>query len=158
MAKVSDPCAECGLNKNAGKHWGSGEGVHDHVSTVDRRTFGQVKKAIPARSKKTADYYREERVPAVREAVGDGKNPCQIQIPDVCTGFVEGIHETHSRGRFGGLKSALAAGAVLPSCHACNGWCSEHPKEAQEMGFMASNTLDGKRHTPRGPVPRSRFD
>lgn len=160
--KVKDPCAECGMVKTASIHTGTGEGVHEHVSTVSRPRFGQQRQPLNPRSETngsmtgmgTAEYYRKVRVPAVEKAVGNGRQPCQIRIEGVCTGYVEGIHETASRGRSGGLQRAVESGPTVPACHACNRYVSEHPVEAQERGLMRSNTLTGKRHTPRGPVPR----
>ncbi len=95
-------------------------------------------KRIAPRSKRMAAYYREVRVPAVKAAVGDGTNPCQARTP-VCTGYVETLHEPASRGRFGGLKAAVAAGGELPTCHRCNEWISEHPREAKTLGLLRSN-------------------
>ncbi len=93
------------------------------------------RKGLPKRSKKMAAYYREVRVPAVRDAVGDGFNPCQARTA-VCTGRVEGIHEVLPRGRAGGLKAALRDGPTIDCCHACNSYISEHPRESLALGLL----------------------
>ncbi len=92
------------------------------------------RKRINARSKRTADWYREVRVPAVREAVGDGFRPCVIQAP-VCTWYVQGLHEPLTRARAGSAQMAHEAGTV-PCCHACNGYVSEHPLWGLEHGWL----------------------
>ena len=94
-------------------------------------------KGIAPRSKRMAKYYRDVRIPAVKAAVGDGGNPCQART-SVCTGYVETLHEPASRGRFGGLIPAVAAGGELPTCHRCNSWISEHPREAKAAGLLRS--------------------
>lgn len=146
-------CVVCSLIRNAPVHTGYGEEKHEY-EPEPKAKWGQQRQPLNPRSEKTETYYREVRRPAVAKAVGNGRQPCQIRIEGVCTGYVEGIHETASRGRSGGLQRAVESGPTVPACHPCNRYVSEHPIEAQERGLMRSNTVTGKRHTPRGPVPR----
>lgn len=147
----------CGLRKTASVHVGYDDGTHEYVEER-RGGFGQQRKPINPRSEKRERYMREVRRPAVRQAVGDGRQPCEVRIEGVCTGYVESIHETAPRGRFGGLEAAVAAGETKRTCNACNGWLSEHPREAQERGLLRSNTQDGRRaRFDPAPKIKSRF-
>lgn len=116
--------------------------------------FGQKPRpALAPRSEKRQTFYRETYVPAVREAVGDGKRPCPVKA-EGCTGFVEALHERASRGRFGGLPAAVEAGGTVGMCSSCNGYISTHPIWARENGWLLSNTVDGTRAAPRMPPRR----
>ena len=84
-----------------------------------------------------AAFYRKTRVPYVAKAVGDGTNPCQVRSP-VCTNYVEGVHEILTRARAGGIIAAHKDGNMVPCCHPCNGYISEHPDRSTERGFLKS--------------------
>lgn len=116
--------------------------------------FGSQRKPLNPRSERMTRYYADVRVPAVLEAIGDGRRPCTMRTPD-CTGWVETLHEPATRGRFGGLQAAVAAGGEMPCCHPCNFWVKKHPIRAREMGLLKSNTQDGTRAAPRMPPRRS---
>ena len=105
---------------------------------MKRTPFKRRRTPLPYRSTKMAAYYAKVRMPAVRAAVGDGRNPCQARTP-VCTRFVQGIHEVLPRGRAGGLKASLRDGPTLDVCHACNDWISLNPREAKQMGLLRSS-------------------
>lgn len=103
-------------------------------ATKPRRPLKR-RRGINPRSKKMQVYYRDVRIPAVKAAVGDGYRPCQIRS-EVCTGYVQSLHEVVPRGRAGGLKAAVRLGPTIPSCNPCNGWASENPTEAHELGLL----------------------
>lgn len=140
----------CGQNKNGDRHGIDGD--HFYVAPP-RDGFGSKGSRLNPRSAKTERYYEEVRRPAVAEAVGDGRRPCQIRAPG-CTGYGTTLHEPASRGRFGGLRAAVEAGGTVLACPSCNRYVSEHPVWAAEHMFMQSDTLDGKRHSPKGVTPR----
>ena len=101
-------------------------------------------KGLRPRSKKMAEFYRNERVPEVVEAVGGGKRPCQIKSP-VCTKYVQGIHEILTRARAGGIMAANFDGNKVPCCHACNQYVTqdvEGMRWAKENGFLRSNRYE----------------
>ena len=87
------------------------------------------------RSKKRAAYMRTVYVPMVRRAVGDGRRPCPVRS-EVCTRFVEGLHEVVTRGRAGGLEAAIRLGEVVPCCDRCNGWISENSLKASKLELI----------------------
>lgn len=136
-------CLSCGLLKQADPHVGYGPEKHDFMEP-ERARFGDNRRALNPRSEKTADYYRETRVPEVKEAVGDGRAVCEIKSP-VCTKTATTLHEPATRGRFGGLKAAVEAGGTMKACTPCNGYVGEHPLWARERGFLVSNTISGRR-------------
>lgn len=140
--KQSKNCIRCGLVKSAGVHVTG----HEYEAPPKEGGFGSKGARLNPRSAKTETYYREERIPEVAEAVGDGRRPCQIKAPG-CTGYVEGIHESATRGRFGGLKAGLESGPKFPSCHHCNRYVGEHPAWATEKGFLLSNRGETRRDT-----------
>lgn len=148
--KVS--CTECGMVKNAGIHGGTAW-EHD-FNPPPTPGFGQrPRQPLNPRSDRMRAYYADVRVPAIVEAVGDGKRPCTMRTPD-CTGWVETLHEPATRGRFGGLQSAVEAGGEMPCCNPCNFWVKKFPIRAREMGLLRSNTVDGTRAAPRMPPRR----
>jgi hypothetical protein len=89
------------------------------------------------RSKKMETFYRKVRRPYVEEAVGEGSKPCSVRSPH-CTKYVQGVHEILTRARAGGIIAAHKDGNLLPCCHACNGYISEHPVWATERGLLKS--------------------
>lgn len=159
--KKGNRCQQCGLLKSHRDH------VFEHEFVPEERPgFGSQRQPIRARSEQMETYYRDTRRPAVRKAVGNGRRLCQIESP-VCTGYVEGIHESAPRGRFGGLRAAVEAGPTFDSCNACNGYCSENPVWAAENGFLRSNkgehrrepglSKQARRQTQPGPRIKSMF-
>lgn len=145
--KEKPHCLECGLVKSASPHATD----HDFVAPP-RPGFGEKKRQpLNPRSAARQTYYREQYVPAVKEAVG---KPCEIKSP-VCTGVAESIHESATRGRFGGLPNAVASGPTFRACLPCNSYCSTHPIWARERGFLLSNTVDGTKSPPRIPPRRN---
>ena len=144
----SDADGPCLQVKNGPRHYGH-DADHDYLGEK-KAGFGSARAPLNPRSEKRERYYADHRVPAVKNAVGDGRRPCgllheldgtlrEITPSPVCTGWVEGIHEVASRGRFGGLKAALKAGPTIDCCHACNRWWSEHSKEAEAAGLLMKN-------------------
>ncbi len=87
------------------------------------------------RSKKMEEFYDKVRRPAVAEAVGQGRNPCQIKSP-MCSLYVEGIHEKLSRGRGGGIRTVHYKENLVPCCHRCNEYVSSHPAWAEKEGWL----------------------
>lgn len=153
MPKPDRSCVHpgCGQIRSGARHGLDGD--HE-FEAPPRAGFGSQRKPIRARSEKQEDYYREERRPAVEKAVGDGRRPCQMRIEGVCTRYVQGIHESATRGRFGGLRAGFESGPTFDACHACNDWCSTHPVEARERGFLLSNRGETARNTqPPRPEP-----
>ena len=73
--------------------------------------------------------------PMVRRAVGNGRRPCPVGSP-VCSHYVEGLHEVVPRGRAGGLEAAIRLGEVVPCCHRCNRWISEHSLKAGKLKLI----------------------
>lgn len=147
--KVS--CTDCGMVKNAGIHGGTAW-EHD-FNPPHTPGFGSQRKPLNPRSEKRETFYRETYIPAVIEAVGDGKRPCPVKA-EGCTGYVQALHERASRGRFGGLPAAVEAGGTVGMCNPCNGYISAHPIWARENGWLLSNTVDGTRQPPRMPPRR----
>jgi len=125
-------CTICGLVRNAAVHGGAGY-THDFEAPAK-----QTKRArLNSRSEKTSEWYADVRIPEVKAAIGDGKQPCQIASP-VCTRFVEGLHEPLTRARAGSAQRAHDAGTV-PCCHACNSWISQSvdgQRWASERGLL----------------------
>lgn len=68
-------------------------------------TLRVAQEPMAAMSDKRAAFYRDVYAPMRDEAIGDGREPCQILSP-VCTGFVEHLHEPLTRARAGGLEAA----------------------------------------------------
>ncbi len=93
------------------------------------------RRRLAQRSKKMQRHYDEQRIPAVRAAVGDGRRPCAIVSP-ICTRYVEGLHEVLTRGRGGGLRAVDTEANRVPCCHACNQYVSLHPAWAHELGWL----------------------
>jgi hypothetical protein len=138
-----DPCAECGQRRNHSVHnASSADWRHDFIRSKPR--FGEGPRTpLSARSDGMATFYADVYAPAVRDAIGNGRNVCQMGSP-ACTGWVEGLHEIETRARAGGVRQAYRDGNVLPACHACNGWASEHPQEATKRGWLAhASPLEG---------------
>ena len=99
-------------------------------------TLAAPSKPIAPMSEKRRKFYKDVYAPMRDEAVGDGREPCQIQSP-VCTGFVEHLHEPLTRGKAGGLEAALREGPPpIPACDACNSYVSENQVWARERGFI----------------------
>jgi hypothetical protein len=100
------------------------------------------------RSKKMAKFYKEVRVPYVKQAVGNGRRPCAIQSPD-CTNFVQGVHERLTRGRGAGIIAVHKEGNLVPCCHSCNRYVSEHSNWAEEQGWLIKGErIEGEPNTP----------
>ena len=105
-----------------------------------KRSIKPMKKSrLNPRSKKMDKFYKEVRIPAVIQAVGDGKRPCPVKS-QVCTHYVQGIHEVLSRGRAGGIIVAHKPGNIIGTCHACNSYISSHPQWAKDNGWLVSNS------------------
>jgi hypothetical protein len=92
-------------------------------------------KRMRRRSKKMEAFYRDVRRPYVEGAVGDGSRPCPVRSPH-CTKYVQGVHEKLTRARAGGIIAAHKDGNMMPCCHACNGYISEHPAWAEKKGLL----------------------
>jgi hypothetical protein len=90
---------------------------------------------LNARSKKMAKFYKEVRVPYVKQAVGNGRKPCAIQSPD-CTHFVQSVHERLTRARGGGIMKVHQEENLVPCCFSCNSYVSEHSIWAEEQGWL----------------------
>lgn len=158
--KPKERCVDCGQVKNGSNHVGE-TWAHDYEPPRKQSAWGSQRQPINQRSDRTRAYYESPggRRDQVRAAVGDGRRPCQIKSP-VCTGYVEGIHESAPRGRFGGLKAALESGPTFDACHACNRYCSENAVWASERGFLRSNKGSEARNTqpprqaPSAPAQR----
>lgn len=61
------------------------------------------------------------------------KTECEIRIPGVCTGKIQGYNHPagkHSAERLLNLDDGKFC------CNACNTWCEDHPKEAMELGYI----------------------
>ena len=72
---------------------------------------------------------------SLKEIVGDGFSRCPVQSP-VCTKYIEGVHEILPRGRAGGIIKAHREDNLVGTCHACNGYISEHAVWATELGWL----------------------
>ena len=148
---------DCGMKRAATVHVGYGDDKHEFVEEK-KAGFGSARAPLNRRSEtngsmtglSTAEFYRQVRVPDVKRAVGDGRRPCgllreldgtlrEIEPSPDCTGWVEGIHEVAPRGRFGGLKAALKAGATVDCCHACNQFWSRESAQAVAAGLLMKN-------------------
>ena len=104
-------------------------------STMKRSTKPMKRSRLNARSKKMAKFYKEVRVPYVKQAVGNGRKHCIIRSPD-CTHFVQGVHERLTRGRGGGIIAVHKEDNLVPCCHSCNRYVSEHSNWAEEQGWL----------------------
>lgn len=132
MSRPKAGCAVCDKPKNHNNHTGA---------TWDHDFVKKGRPGLKPRSPKMERFYRTERRPAVAEAVGDGDEPCEIQVPEVCTGYVETVHEIETRARAGGIiRAHRIHGNRINCCEQCNEWASEHPREAVERGFLAHAT------------------
>lgn len=80
------------------------------------------------RSAKTARLYREQRVPLVRELLGDGV-PCERCLSAVATD----VHEIKSRARGGPITDRENLAAL---CRPCHSWVTEHPADAHAEGWL----------------------
>lgn len=85
------------------------------------------------RSEKTARLYREVRIPFVVKMLGE-RPVCEICFS---RGSTE-VHERLSRGRSGGVRGDdwVDPENVLCLCHWCHRWVTDHPKEAEEHGWL----------------------
>ena len=146
-----DAAGACLQSKNGGRHYGH-DADHPYEAPA-REGFGSQRKPLNPRSERMTRYYADVRIPAIIEAIGDGRRPCTMRTPD-CTGWVETLHEPATRGRFGGLQSAVEAGGEMPCCNPCNFWVKKFPIRAREMGLLRSNTVDGSKQPPRMPPRR----
>ncbi len=135
MTRSKDPCA-CGRRKHHSAHnVNSDQYEHDYSSTAPR--FGdKPRDPLNPRSEALAVFYADVYQPAVAEAIGNGRKYCEMKAPG-CTGFVEGLHEIETRARAGGVRQAYRSDNVIPACHWCNRWASEHPIEATKRGWLA---------------------
>lgn len=140
--RPKDGCADCGKTKNHSWHnANSGDWRHDFIRSRPR--FGEGPRTpLRGRSEAMAAFYEDVRVPDVVAAIGNGTNVCQMGTP-ACTGFCEGLHEIETRGRAGGIRAAHREGNLIPACHPCNRWASEHPIEAVKRGWLAHATPVG---------------
>ncbi len=111
MAKHAAPCLfpQCGLGKNAGVHWGSGEGKHDYQGEPKAGGFGQQKRPIASRSSRPNRVQRYEdgqkAMREHREAVTYCEAP-EAGIPTPCgTGADSTLEQSHVIGKgIGGAK------------------------------------------------------
>ena len=95
------------------------------------------------------EFYRDVRRPYVEKAVGDGSKLCPVRSPR-CTKYVQGVHEKLTRARAGGIRRAHKEGNMVPCCHACNAYISEHPAWAQEKGLLLKEgKSDRQEATPK---------
>lgn len=108
-------------------------------SSMKRSTKPMKRSRLNPRSKKMAKFYKEVRVPAVIAVIGDMKRPCPVKS-QVCTHYVQGIHEILPRGRAGGIIVAHKPGNIIGTCHACNSYISSHPLWAKDNGWLKSNS------------------
>jgi hypothetical protein len=90
---------------------------------------------LNARSKKMKKFYKNVRIPAVKQIVADGLSCCPVQSP-VCTKYIEGVHEILPRGRAGGIIKAHRKDNLVGTCHRCNAYISEHPTWATSLGWL----------------------
>lgn len=108
-------------------------------SSMKRSSKPMKRSRLNPRSKKMAKFYKEVRVPAVIAVIGDMKRPCPVKS-QVCTHYIQGIHEILSRGRAGGIIVAHKPGNIIGTCHACNSYISSHPQWAKDNGWLVSNS------------------
>lgn len=102
---------------------------------MKRGTKSMKRSRLNPRSKKMSKFYTKTRIPLVKEIVGDGFSRCPVQSP-VCTKYIEGVHEILPRGRAGGIIKAHREDNLVGTCHACNGYISEHAVWATELGWL----------------------
>ena len=108
-------------------------------SSMKRSSKPMKRSRLNPRSKKMAKFYKEVRVPAVIAVIGDMKRPCPVKS-QVCTHYIQSIHEILSRGRAGGIIVAHKPGNIIGTCHACNSYISSHPQWAKDNGWLVSNS------------------
>ena len=104
---------------------------------------------LKPRSKKMAKFYKEVRVPYVKEIVGDGTRPCPVRSP-VCSGYIQGVHEKLTRARAGGIVIAHNRIDNLISCwHYCKTYISEHKEWSESRGLLLKgDSNEGEPNTP----------
>jgi hypothetical protein len=86
-----------------------------------------IKKKSAKRSSQEKDY---KKILLEMKAESD---LCELKVPGVCTGKMEGLHHQKKRG-----ANYLNRKYLRRACNACNGWCESHPLEAIEMGLSIS--------------------
>lgn len=91
-----------------------------------------IRKVAPERKQTNKEYrkrYKKEK---------GSKTKCEIKIPGVCTGIIQGYN--HPAGKHSKkLLLNLVEGQFC--CNACNTWLEDHPTEAMEMGFIKKRNV-----------------
>lgn len=89
---------------------------------------------IPARSKKRAKLYRDERIPLVISLLSE-RPTCQkcMSAPS------QDIHELKSRARGGSITDL---NNLVALCRSCHNWITTHPKEAHDQGWLKQSWED----------------
>lgn len=86
-----------------------------------------ISKVAPQRKETNKEYakrYKKEK---------GIKTKCEIKIPGVCTGIIQGYN--HPAGKHSKkLLLNLANGQFC--CNACNTWIEDHPTEAMALGYL----------------------
>lgn len=91
-------------------------------------------KESPTAKKRREEY--EERMALARPVlVFRSRGRCEGTIPLVCTGWFEDAHHRILRSRGGDEDPEN----LIALCAMCHRWVHDHPKEATELGLMASN-------------------
>lgn len=121
-------CARCSKPRNNYEQ----HNPFDGHAFADARPTG-----IQPRSTEMARFYREERIPLVKEVLERDNYQCQIRAPG-CTVQATTCHEVLTRGRGGGIRAEGIndASNMLAACTQCNSWVGENSYEAEQMGVL----------------------
>ena len=106
-------------------------------SELKRTPLARGSSTLKPRSARTAKIYREERVPFVKMILE--KEPiCERckRNPSV------DVHEKLTRGRSGGVRGTawLDPDNVAALCRECHTWVTDHPKEAEDEGWVIQSS------------------
>ena len=97
----------------------------------DTKPVKKKQSRIPRKTKKLASKERQY-AKMVREMAAESTE-CEIRVPGVCTGVMEGVHHSKGRGKF-----LLVRKYLKRACNPCHRYIETHPQYAMEHGFSVS--------------------
>lgn len=123
---------ENGLCTSHNKYYGSADlkGVAK-AAPAQKPAKKAVRRPIKKKSVKRVDQEKEYR--KILKEMSAESDDCELRVPGVCTGTMQGLHHQKKRG-----SNYLNRKYLKRACNACNGWCESHPLEAVEMGLSIS--------------------
>ena len=111
-------------------------------SPMKRTPMKRAQKPMRKRSVKMEGFYRDKRRPMVARVLAEAGLRCEfVKSGSRCRNVAVDVHEMLTRGRGGGIlaDAVNARENLMAVCRRHHEWITEHPVEAEALGYVKHN-------------------